>query len=200
MSKWTEGRMRYLLGFYGKPTPPLPLHWWGWSQHVRLCRVVSGWGLAWWQHLWPGWRVQQQVQLMSLWGLPLILLLNQIKSLSTAQNGSTVEMRHSLFFLCNSFVFTSFAFTSTRSCALVMFVAGVSFQRWEMSLVLAIVRRSWQRGRKVVEGSGGIMGQFISLPLVWLPAKVTRFNRVSQEWMLEFHIPPSPLFCSWPVQ
>ena len=50
-----------------------------------------------------------------------------------------------------------------------------------MSLVLAIVRRSGQRGRKVVEGSRGIISQFISLPLVWLPAKVTRFNGVSQE-------------------
>jgi len=49
-------------------------------------------------------------------------------------------MRHLLFFLRNSFILASLEFASARSCVLVMFVAGICFQRRELSLVLAITR------------------------------------------------------------
>ena len=74
-----------------------------------------------------------------------------------------------------------------------MFVAGVSFQRREELLVLAIVRGSRWTGKKVVEEKQRIMGRFIGILFVRLPAEFARFNRVSMEWTPEFVVPPAPL-------
>ena len=43
--------------------------------------------------------------------------------------GQPVDNRDLLYFLRNSHILVSFAFASVRSCAFVMLVAGVCFQR-----------------------------------------------------------------------
>jgi hypothetical protein len=107
-----------------------------------------------------------------------------------------IDMRHSLFFSCSSFILTSFAFASARSCALVMFVAGVCFQRCELSLVLAIVRWSGQGRKRVVEENGRRTGQFISVRLC-SGGKAAKRDGVSTEWILEFDILPSLPSSPW---